>query len=72
MKNLLATLLLVAFALGPTVYAQDKPSEPVKQDVKKPEAVKGDAHKGGTKKGDVKNDDAKKDEAKKKVKKGGC
>ncbi len=64
MKKLLAALIVgaVATSSGPA-FAQEKKSEPTKEEWKKAEAKK--AERSG-------KAEAKKDEGKKKVKKGGC
>ena len=61
MKTLLAALVAGAFAFGPAAtFAQEKKSEPTKEQLKKAEVKK------------AAQAEATKDEGKKKVKKGGC
>ena len=66
MKTLLTALIAGAFSIasGPT-FAQEKTSEPTKEELKKAEAKK-------SQKAEAKIAEANKGEGKKKVKKGGC
>ncbi len=75
MKTFFAALIIgaFAFAAGPT-FAQEKKSEPTKEESKKADLKKAETAEKekseGTEKGE--KAEAKKDEGKKKVKKGGC
>ena len=64
MKAFLAALIVGALSFGPSMaFAQEKKSEPTKEELNKAEAKKTEK---------AEKAEAKKDEGKKKVKKGGC